>query len=370
MKKLLAITLILCLAVSFAGCAVSSPSFNDLLGIQGPDVTRPPESEQTEPATTAPVETEPTDPTVADYNPYYDCWVTYNDYVLVNSDTVYYGRSSLAVFSDEELEIAKQEMYARHGRTFTDPYLEEYFTARSWYTPGTETELNACEKANLFLLQNYAREQSGEINSNRYIRHMTSASGFVMADSNSRYLRASDLSTLELDQLVVIRNEIYARQGYIFDSDELKGYFYCTDWYVPNPGFTKKSFNKYEEANITLCSLYERKLEGVKFSSKNKYKSYYDGPNTVICSTSSNSYLTEDYLWMLTDEQLVLVRNEILARNGYTFTNKDMQEFFLQCDWYTPDTPPGDTSPLELNNVEEYNRNLVKEHEAYRKSIR
>ena len=164
---------------------------------------------------------------------------------------------------------------------------------------------------------------------------------------------------------MVVRNEIFARRGYIFGSENLKTYFYCTDWYRPNPNFTNKDFNKYEHANATLCELYERKLEGVKFSSKNPYKGYYYGTDTQIISYSSNQYLSEYDLWYMSEEELTLARNEILARNGYTFESENLLEFFLQCDWYKPDSPPGSTGSLGLSKIENANIELIKDMEEY-----
>lgn len=367
MKKALALVLTLSLLLSLTGCGIDLPipSFKDLLGdyLKFPGTDEPTESTQAT-AQTVPEETETQAPPISEDNPYYNCYFDHDGYVLPNSDTVYYCRGDLFAMTAPELEIARQEMYARHGRSFGDYQLQEYFDAQPWYTPSEETELNTCEEANLFLLDTFLAQKTGDVRSNRYIRHMPDASNYAMAGSDKRYLRAADLSTLEHDHLVVIRNEIYARRGYTFKSEELKTYFYCTDWYKPNPKFKTKDFNKYESANITLCDMYERKLEGVKFSSKNPYKDYYYGPDTTVMSYSSTMYLSDYDLYGLPSTMLALIRNEILARNGYTFENKHMQEFFLQCDWYKPDTPPGSTKSLDFSDIERYNIDLIKAYEA------
>ena len=359
MKKLICAALILALAVSLAGCCCVNIPTDKLESL----FKKQPEAVATAP--TVPDATEPPAPTVSQDNPYYDCWVSHADFVLPNSDTVYYGRADIKDLTEAEREIAEQEIYARHGRTFSDPDLQEYFTARSWYTPGAETELNDCESDNLYLLDVHKKELSGEIQASRYLRHLRGPSAYVMGDSSNRYLKAADLSTLDHDYLVVVRNEIYARHGYIFGSDNLQDYFYCTDWYRPDPNFSNSSMNKYEKANVTLCDLYERKLEGVKFSSKNPYKSYYYGANTQIISYSSTQYLEEYDLWYMDADQLSLARNEILARNGYTFESENLLEFFLQCDWYRPDSPPGSTSGLGLSAIEQANIDLIKDMEDY-----
>lgn len=35
--------------------------------------------------------------------------------------------------SDEECKLARNEIYARHGRKFKDEKLQAYFDARDWY---------------------------------------------------------------------------------------------------------------------------------------------------------------------------------------------------------------------------------------------
>ncbi|MBR5376689.1 MAG: YARHG domain-containing protein, partial [Lachnospiraceae bacterium] len=80
-----------------------------------------------------------------------------SEFIVPDIDTVYYDRYFFEQFSDEELRIARNEIYARHGRTFRDQALQEYFNSRSWYVPVydpdefdrmQESILNDCEKSN------------------------------------------------------------------------------------------------------------------------------------------------------------------------------------------------------------------------------
>ena len=370
MKKILIFSLSLVMIITLAGCAEMEAMMGDLFGAHRPTHSISEEQDEfldvTE-ATDPTVETtEP--PRISEDNPYYSCYVKHNGFVLPGSDTTYYTCPDVEDMTDLEREVAREEIYARHGRSFADPDLQEYFEAQDWYTAGSETKLNSCEEDNLFMLDVYEKQKSGDIRSNRYIRFMTNSNNYAIGDSNQRHLGAADLSMLEHDHLVIIRNEIYARRGFIFDSDTLKTYFYCTKWYRPNPNFTKKDFNDFEVNNITMCNLYEKKLEGVKFSSDNPYKYYYYGKDTTFFPHSSTSYLEDtnwEDLWSMTKEELRLVRSEILARNGYTFEGKHLQEYFLQFDWYKPNTVPGSKDGLNLSVIEESNIELIKEIEQY-----
>ena len=86
---------------------------------------------------------------------------------------------------------------------------------------------------------------------------------YIFADSDSRYLKASDLKKLSKKELRLARNELYARHGYIFEDEELSEYFNGKDWYlgsVEGDEFSDKDiFNKYEIANRNLILKYEAK---------------------------------------------------------------------------------------------------------------
>ena len=49
-----------------------------------------------------------------------------------------------------------------------------------------------------------------------------------------------------------MRNEIYARHGYIFGTEPYKSYFNSKSWYSPDSSFKgdDKELNEYEVANV------------------------------------------------------------------------------------------------------------------------
>lgn len=83
-------------------------------------------------------------------------------------------------------------------------------------------------------------------------------------DSDTRYLTDAEVKGLPLQVVCYAKNEIYARRGRIFDSQELNDYFYSKPWYygrILPEDFSSDVFNKYELANITLLDGYERALD-------------------------------------------------------------------------------------------------------------
>lgn len=55
-------------------------------------------------------------------------------YILPESNTRYYSASELSWMSKDQLELARNEIYARHGRGFNTDYIQAYFNNCSWYT--------------------------------------------------------------------------------------------------------------------------------------------------------------------------------------------------------------------------------------------
>lgn len=84
---------------------------------------------------------------------------------------------------------------------------------------------------------------------------------YILADSDTRYYVKEELSSMTLQAVNYAKNEIYARHGRVFVSEELRDYFECTSWYYgriqPNK-FDENVFNVYEKANIKLLADIEK----------------------------------------------------------------------------------------------------------------
>lgn len=84
-----------------------------------------------------------------------------NEYVLPDSDKRKLKKSDLKGLSKEELRIARNEIYARHGRMFDDKKLQKYFDSQSWYegtVPASEFSedvLSSVEKKNVAFIRQF-----------------------------------------------------------------------------------------------------------------------------------------------------------------------------------------------------------------------
>ena len=97
-------------------------------------------------------------------------------------------------------------------------------------------------------------------NNNSSSSNSGSSSDYVLPGSSSQYLSASDVKNLSSYQLMIARNEIYARHGRKFNDSELQAYFNSKSWYkgTVNPeNFSTSVFNDYEIKNIQLIQSYE-----------------------------------------------------------------------------------------------------------------
>lgn len=84
-------------------------------------------------------------------------------------------------------------------------------------------------------------------------------SEYILPESNTRYYTREELEPLSNWELWMARNEIYARNGRMFDNEEAQDYFNSKSWYegryTPyefDKGGVPKVYNDYERANRDL----------------------------------------------------------------------------------------------------------------------
>ena len=86
---------------------------------------------------------------------------------------------------------------------------------------------------------------------------------FILPNSSIGKLKESDLGNLTKQQLTLVRNEIYARHGMVFNTQDIKSYFESKSWYHPDPTY-KCVINSIESFNVQLIKKIE---EGEKNNS-------------------------------------------------------------------------------------------------------
>ncbi len=194
-----------------------------------------------------------------------------NEYLL-KSDSEIVTEVDLSKLNDTELRYALEEIYARHGKVFSDANYEKYFNSKSWYTPDpsfNENSLSALEKENadyiIEYINNHSEKTSTADTSNSlskydedyYYSNYRGDNTYIVPDSSVRRLTVRELSGCSPTMLALIRNEIYARNGYIFQKQKYKDYFSSKAWYSPDPNFNESFLNDIEKYNIQLIKSME-----------------------------------------------------------------------------------------------------------------
>ena len=164
--------------------------------------------------------------------------------------------ADLVNLTEWQVSIAKNEIFARHGRRFNTPELQNYFDCCSWYQGTVVPQafsyavFNETELANIELLNNWQ---------NRCV----AAPEYILPESACRYYSAAELAGLSAWQLRLARNELFARHGRIFVVPVIREYFSGCPWYsgtVAPENFSYNVFNSFESANLNLILAVEDRL--------------------------------------------------------------------------------------------------------------
>lgn len=77
--------------------------------------------------------------------------------------------------------------------------------------------------------------------------------------------------------------------------------------------------------------------------------------DTYVIEYSDSAYLTEEDVEGFSKKKLRLARNEIYARHGYIFKDKELKKYFKKKAWYSPKVKPAKWSESFLNKYEKKN---------------
>lgn len=77
--------------------------------------------------------------------------------------------------------------------------------------------------------------------------------------SDRQYITEYDMSGWDQNTALLARNEIYARHGYVFQTQEIQNYFAAKDWYTPNPSYDGSGLSDVEKANVDAIIAFEQK---------------------------------------------------------------------------------------------------------------
>jgi hypothetical protein len=124
------------------------------------------------------------------------------------------------------------------------------------------------------------------------------SNNYILPYSNSIYYKTSDLERLTKEDLRLARNEVYARHGREFETEDLKQYFSNQPWYhgyLSKEEFDDSVLNEYEKANLDLIIATESGKDGSLSASSNTYlEEYRKAVNQVYGRYGENLYYLYD----------------------------------------------------------------------------
>lgn len=214
-------------------------------------------------------------------------------------------REDLADKSLRELSIMRNTIFARAGNPFRKKWVNDYFSAQSWYHAAEKTDfskLTENDKLNASLIGDYeatltradlvARKTAildawgGDFaamarvdpDSAIELQLLSAALGEYAGDPSipveqrspladpsvlDREIATAQLSDLSRRDLRILRNTIFARHGRAFKSPQLQAYFAQKTWYEVDTGYTDDRLTPIDQANIATILSVENKLGGM-----------------------------------------------------------------------------------------------------------
>ena len=138
------------------------------------------------------------------------------------------------------------------------------------------------------------------------------------------------LHGLSLNELRLLRNEIYARHGRQFQAPWLSQYFFSQPWYAPNDNFKDDELSGFDKQNVLTIVAYESKIH----------------------DDLGRKLITRSLLEGLFIEDAAKMRQEIYARRGRVFKEPWFQKYFETFAWYKANASFTDD---QLSEVEKRN---------------
>lgn len=230
----------------------------------------------------------------------------------------------LGLHSGAEWRVLRAEVEAIHGKRFSEPWLQQYFDERYWYKPADKYDpksLTALE------LKNLATIAAAQKNS----RKLALAPG-DMELFEDKLISPEMLRGLSLNELRLLRNEIYARHGRQFQAPWLSQHFFSQPWYQPDENFKDEQLSGPDKQNVETIVAYENKIHD-ELGSRPIARTLLDG---------------------LFVEDAVKMRQEIYARRGKVFTKEPwFQTYFESFAWYKANPQFMDTqlTAMEKRNI-------------------
>ena len=154
----------------------------------------------------------------------------------------------------EQTQFVINQIYAKNGYIFRTEALQAYFSQMPWYTPvsndASQLSMSSLDQNNLAMLVRHRDGMTSPASGLGYLWTYNTLKS-ALSDSYVRNLSKSDV------QLLI--NTIYAKNGYIFETDELQRLFNGQGWYHGTTGSMEavsNSLSSLDRQNLNLLLRY------------------------------------------------------------------------------------------------------------------
>ncbi len=163
--------------------------------------------------------------------------------------TYYLSEAEVAAMDEEELQFIINQIYAKNGYVFRRQEIQRYFSQMSWYIPrSNETgrlRLSPVDQSNLNLLVRCRNSRSMD--------GISSVGWMWTRHEVDRRLSPKDVSKLSGYDIQLLINTIYAKNGYIFETEHLQRMFEGQPWYSPATADANDlTFSSLDQENLAL----------------------------------------------------------------------------------------------------------------------
>ena len=154
----------------------------------------------------------------------------------------------------EQTQFVINQIYAKNGYIFRTDAIQAYFSQMPWYHPVTNDAgsltMSSLDRSNLALLVQHRDGMSSRPSGLGYLWTYSA----VQSPLSASYVRSLSKSDVQL-----LINTIYAKNGYIFDTDELQRLFSTQGWYhgtTSSMAAVSNAFSATDRQNISLLLQY------------------------------------------------------------------------------------------------------------------
>lgn len=156
----------------------------------------------------------------------------------------------------------------------------------------------------------------------------------------TRKFTSDELKNLTLDELGYLRNEFYARQGFIFKTTKMKNYFITKPWFKPTT--RDVTLSETVLANVYLIRGMEQEINfGSNLAEVDELNRIYE--------VAQLRPLTKVDIENISSHKIPYLRNTFFAKKGFIFSVLRYKDYFEVQSWYVGSEIDVDNKLTELD---------------------